>query len=119
MSPVFQGHSNYLSDADLHLGSALQACDALEALEALEKSLLGEESAARRGKRPLNWVLEQPTVFENGAAALAQGMKAWDMEKEELREQTSSQLDIKLSYQGMAASSTYHFHTQAARQMRA
>ena len=86
MAPAYQGHIDYLKDAILQLGSALQACDSLE------ENLLGEESAVRRGMRPSDWVVEQPRVLEKGAATLAQELKAWDMKKKGFNERVFSQL---------------------------
>lgn len=86
MAPVYQGHIGYLKDADLQLGSALQACDLLE------ESLLGEESTVRRGMRPSDWVFEQPRVFEKGATALAQELKMWDVKKKQFHKSVFSQL---------------------------
>lgn len=77
MAPLHQGHIDYLKNAELQLGSALHACGLLE------ESLLGEESAVRRGMRPSDWVFEQPGVLEKGAMALAQQLKTWDMNRQQ------------------------------------
>ncbi len=83
---IYQGHIDYLSRADLQLGFALQACDALE------QCLLEEESLVRRGLRPSDWVIEQPVILEKGAVALGQELKAWDLKKREFNKKVFDQV---------------------------
>lgn len=86
MVRIYQGHIDYLSRVDLQLGSALQACDALE------ECLIEEESLVRRGLRPSDWVIEQPVILEKGAVALGQELKAWDLKKREFNKKVFDQV---------------------------
>lgn len=77
MKPVYRDQSEYLRNANVQIGNALQAC------ENLEDSLFTQQVAVQRGMNPSDWLFEQPKVLEKCRAKLMKELNVWNMRRNE------------------------------------